>query len=176
MGGQDKGLTPFRDKPMAQRIAERLAPQCDGIMINANRSQSAYKNFGYPVITDHLTGFQGPLAGMLAGLQNLHTEWMITVPCDGPFVADDYVKRMHLAAASNGHDLAVAACGDRLQPVYALINQSLAHSLGLFLSGEERKIDQWFGRHSYSIVDFSDTPEMFENVNTLEQLKILERL
>ena len=174
MGGQDKGLVLFAGKPMAQLIADRLSPQCQSIMINANRSFSAYREFGYPVIADDLTGFQGPLAGMFAGLNKLQTQWMATVPCDGPFLADDYVKRMIQGVKSNGHDLAVAACDGRLQPVYTLINQSLTQGLRLFLNSEERKIDKWFVQQPYSIVDFSDTPEMFENVNTLEQLKELE--
>ncbi|WP_424946194.1 molybdenum cofactor guanylyltransferase MobA [Candidatus Spongiihabitans sp.] len=176
MGGQDKGLILFRGEAMAQRIARALRPQCHHILINANRNISEYEKFGYPVISDQLTDFQGPLAGMLTGLNTISTPWMVTAPCDGPFMASDYVKKMKRAVALNNHAIAVAACASRLQPVYAMIHQSLMTSLGAFLGGNERKIDKWYGQHDYTIVDFSDAAHMFENINTPQQLRALEQL
>ena len=175
MGEQDKGLLRFRGQPMAQQIATLLSVQCSDVLINANRNLADYEEFGFPVIADTFTGFQGPLAGMLAGLQTTSSDWIITTPCDGPWLAVDYVCRMQQAITANKHDLAVAACDGRLQPVYALISNQLTESLKLFLQSDERKIDKWFLQHPHSIVDFSDTPEMFENINTMEQLRQLER-
>ena len=171
MNGQDKGLILFRGEAMAQRIARALLPQCSRILINANRNISEYEKFGYPVISDRPSGFQGPLAGMLTGLNHISTSWMVTAPCDGPFMAIDYVKKMNRAVTLNNHAIAVASCNDRLQPVYAMIHQSRIESLGAFLCSDERKIDKWYGQHDYTLVDFSNTPQMFENINTPEQLR-----
>lgn len=176
MGGQDKGLLLLQGEAMAQRIARALQAQCQHILINANRNIGDYEKMGYPVVSDQATGFQGPLAGMLTGLAHISTAWMVTAPCDGPFMATDYVQKMQQAVAANNHTIAVAACDDRLQPVYAMLHQSLRESLGAFLDSDERKIDKWYGQHDYTLVDFSDTPQMFENINTPEQLRALERL
>jgi molybdopterin-guanine dinucleotide biosynthesis protein A len=175
MAGQDKGLIQFRGIPIAQGIAQQLHSQCENICINANRNMSAYREFGYAVFPDELPDYQGPLAGMLTGLNHVPTPWMITTPCDGPFVAADYVVRMKSAVDANGHNIAVASCNGRLQPVYALLNQSLTGNLETFLNSKERKIDKWYQQHTYSVVDFTDSPEMFENINTPEQLQALER-
>ena len=45
MGGIDKGLQPFRGKPMALWTIERLAPQVDELIVNANRNAEAYARF-----------------------------------------------------------------------------------------------------------------------------------
>ncbi|HEX5538881.1 MAG TPA: NTP transferase domain-containing protein, partial [Methylophilaceae bacterium] len=37
MGGVDKGLMEFLGKPMVAHVIQRLAPQVDEILINANR-------------------------------------------------------------------------------------------------------------------------------------------
>ncbi len=68
MGGVDKGLQWLRGKPMAAWVIERLAPQVDEILINANQNIEAYARFGYRVIPDEIAGFAGPLAGLHRGL------------------------------------------------------------------------------------------------------------
>ena len=47
MGGVDKGLQVFRGKPMVAHVIERLAPQVDEVIINANRNVEAYGGFGH---------------------------------------------------------------------------------------------------------------------------------
>ncbi len=174
MNGQDKGLILFRDKSMVKHIAQALSPQCDYLFINANRNIGDYEKLGYPVIPDHINGFQGPLAGMLSGLHHISTQWLITAPCDGPFMTADYVQKMQQAVAENQTQIAIAACHDRQQPVYALIHRALMESLQTFLDSDQRKIDRWYAQHEHTIVDFSTTPQMFKNINTPEQLQALE--
>lgn len=171
MGGNDKGLTLFKNEPVAVSIAHQLAKQCGTVLINANRNRGEYGKLGYRVIPDTVEGFQGPLAGMYAGLESISSRWMISVPCDGPWIASDYVHRMQAAAERGNYSLAVAKCDGRLQPVHALIERSMLESLRAFLRGKDRKIDRWFVQHEYLEVDFSDYPRMFQNFNTPEQLR-----
>src|SRR3982751_4442728 len=94
MGGVDKGLQPFRGKPMAAHVLERLAPQVDEILINANRNAEAYAQFGHRVIADEVAGFAGPLAGFERGLAHASGALVVTVPCDSPFLPVDLVARL----------------------------------------------------------------------------------
>ena len=48
MGGVDKGLQPLRGKPMVQWALERLAPQVDEILVNANQNLEAYARIRLP--------------------------------------------------------------------------------------------------------------------------------
>jgi molybdopterin-guanine dinucleotide biosynthesis protein A len=44
-----------------------------------------------------------------------------------------------------------------------------------YLNRGERKLQFWFEKHALVKVDFSNTPEIFANINTPEQLQILEK-
>ncbi len=166
MDGRDKGLLFLDGRTFVEHLVSQMTPQVGSILINANRNHDAYRKTGCQVFEDTLVGFQGPLAGMLAGLQVMHTPWLITLPCDGPFVSEHYAQRMLSSAQDNNCLLVVASDGNRLQPVYALIHSSLTNSLKSYLETGGRKIDRWFAVHPYHTVSFADHQDMFININT----------
>lgn len=170
MGGRDKGLQPFRGKPMAAWSIERLAPQVDALLINANQNIETYAAFGYPVLPDRIGGFAGPLAGLHTGLLAAETPLLVTVPCDSPFLPDDLVVR--LLCALNEHDasLAVAKTGEQAHPVFSLVRREVLESLTAFLESGGRKIDAWYAALKTVEVPFEDEGA-FANINTLEELR-----
>ena len=119
MGGRDKGLLPFGDKPLVGHVLDAIAPQVGALLISANRNQADYRRFGYPVLADPLDDFQGPLAGFLAGLEQMQTAYLLTLPCDGPVVVDDLAGRLASGLTAADAEIAVAHDGRRLHPVYA---------------------------------------------------------
>jgi len=175
MGGVDKGLQDFRGKPMAAHAIERLAPQVDEVLINANRNAQAYERFGHRVIADEIEGFAGPLAGFERGLAHAKGELVVTVPCDSPFLPSDLVARLRAALDQANADVAVAKTGDQAHPVFCLLRRSLHGSLREFLAGGERKIDRWYAAHKVVEVSFDDEPDAFRNINTREELSELSR-
>ena len=168
MGGTDKGLIELDGRLLIEILVESLQKQTPNIVINANRNQSSYEAYGYPVISDELEDFQGPLAGFASAIPVVETDYILTLPCDGPFLADDFVERFTNAQNTSGAPICVAHDSERLQPVYALIDTSLQNSLLGFLESGERKIDRWYAQHDFAQVDFSDQRRMFENINTPE--------
>jgi len=169
MGGVDKGLQLLRGKPMAAWALERLAPQVDEIIVNANQNPEAYARFGYRVVPDAIGGFAGPLAGLHAGLTAAGHPLAVTVPCDSPFLPLDLVARLRKALGDN--DLAVAKTGDQPHPVFSLVRRSVLDHLGKFLSSGGRKIDAWYATLKVVEVPFDDEAEAFRNINTREELK-----
>ncbi|ROR32320.1 molybdenum cofactor guanylyltransferase MobA [Inmirania thermothiophila] len=170
MGGRDKGLLELAGRPLAAHILDALRPQCEALLINANRNREAYEALGVPVVGDALAGFQGPLAGFAAALAAATTPLVATVPCDSPLVPPDLVARLRAALEAAGAEIAVAHDGRRLQPVFALLRRELLPSLEAYLAAGDRKIDLWYPRHRTVEVDFSDRPEAFMNANEPEQL------
>lgn len=168
MGGTDKGLLPFGGGLLVGHVLDAIRPQVGGVLISANRHQAEYEQFGVPVLTDPLDDFQGPLAGFLAGLRQMQTEYLLTLPCDGPVVVDDLAGRLAAGLSRSDADIAVAHDGNRLQPVYALLNRRVLPDLELALGEGERKIDRWYARNRWVRVDFHDVPEQFSNINTPE--------
>ncbi len=169
--GVDKGLQPFRGRPMAQHAIERLAPQVATLLINANRNLERYRAFGCPVVSDAVSGFAGPLAGLHAGMRVARTRYVATVPCDSPFLPLDLVARLSAALASTpGARLAVSCTGAQAHPVFALVERALVDDLEAFLASGRRKIDAWYESLGVVEVDFEDEAA-FRNINTPQDLR-----
>ena len=168
MGGVDKGLKELRGKPMVQWALERLAPQVDEIVINANQNLERYRAFGYRVASDEIGGFAGPLAGLHAGLQAVKHPLAVTVPCDSPFLPMDLVSRLRAHLGEN--HLAVAKTGDQPHPVFALVRRECRENLASFLAQGGRKIDAWYASLKVVEVSFDDEADAFRNINTPEEL------
>lgn len=174
MEGQDKGLVLLNNKPMIEYVIEALKPQVGSLLINANRNHDKYSEYGFDIVSDELSGYHGPLAGMASALNKTETPYMLTAPCDSPFIPDDLVQRLITALETKDADISVAHNGERMQPVFCLMKKELLSSMNEFLSQGERKIDKWFNQHSLAIADFSDIPETFDNLNTIEDIKSVE--
>ena len=168
MGGQDKGLLEFDGRLMIEILIEALQYQQLDIVINANRNQSKYEVYGYPVICDDLEGFQGPLAGFASAMAIVKSSYILTLPCDSPQIANHFAERFIDTHNREQAPICVAHDGERLQPVYALLDTGLLDNLKQFLHSGERKIDRWYSQHGYARVDFSAETAMFENMNTPE--------
>ena len=171
--GQDKGLVIYKGKALIQHVIERIQSQVGTIVINANRNQETYASYGYPTISDEMSNFQGPLAGFATAMKTVKTDYIITLPCDGPSLPLDLVQRMLSklnAFEDTSNCIAVAHDGEWLQPVHALIPIALIDSLEAFLANGDRKIDLWYAKHDLVLVDFSDQSDAFFNINKKEQL------
>ena len=175
LGGQDKGLMQLDGRPMIEHILNLVTPQVNAVIINANRNQQVYADSGHPVISDNMTDYQGPLAGFAAALAATDTDYIMTLPCDGPYVPADLASRLSAAIIENDAELAVAHDGQRMQPVYALIPRSLLGSLQGFLDAGDRKIDLWYARHDTALADFSDVIDTFFNINTDDDLRTADK-
>lgn len=177
MGTVDKGLQMFRGAPMALHVLMRLSPQVGYVMINANQNIAPYEGFGVPVWQDEMQGFAGPLAGLQTGMVHCDTDYLVTAPCDSPFLPADLVERLAAGLEEKNADLAVAVtgAGDTRQahPVFCLAKASLLPHLTLYLQEGGRKFDKWYASLNVAEVHF-DEEDAFRNINTREELHQLE--
>lgn len=178
MGGGDKPLAELQGEPMLAGILRRLTPQTEAIAINANGDPGRFAPFGLPIIADSLAGFEGPLAGVLAGLewsQGRGASHLLTVAGDTPFFPADLADRLVDALGVNV--IAVASSNGRRHPVFALWRSNLQADLHTFLTGQSsRKVLDFIDRHPNIDVDFSavelpgGTVDPFFNINTPSDL------
>ncbi|WP_027214229.1 molybdenum cofactor guanylyltransferase MobA [Burkholderia sp. WSM2232] len=184
MGGVDKGLQTLRGEPLAVHVLRRLAPQTGALLISANRHPDVYAALGAPfgakIVADTVPEFPGPLAGLLAGLRAAHSDYLLSAPCDTPWLPADLAARLADALAANGADIATVTAPDAagnlsLHPVCALLRTGLADDLAAFLDAGERKVRAWYARHKTVEVAFTDE-RAFYNINSLQELADLEHL
>ncbi len=170
MGGVDKGLVELDGKPMVAHVLARLSPQVGPLLINANQNADRYATFGHSVVADAVGGFAGPLAGLHAGMSIATTPFVVTVPCDSPFLPADLVARLGEGIVRDDAQLAVAKTLDQPHPVFALARRDVLPHLAAFLEGGGRKIDAWYATLRVVEVAFDDEEAAFRNINTADEL------
>jgi molybdopterin-guanine dinucleotide biosynthesis protein A len=183
MGGGDKAFIRIGEQTILDRVLDRLAPTCAGIVLNANGNPSRFASYELPVVADSVPDFAGPLAGILAGLDwvaahRSDVAWMVSAPGDCPFLPRDLVARLHAARREAGAPLACAKSGDWRHPVVGLWPVALRDDLRRALVEEDmRKIEVWTGRHGIALAEWPTEPvDPFFNVNTPDDAAEATRL
>ena len=173
MGGGDKTRIRIGGHTILSRVLDCLAPQCTGVIINANGDPARFADTRLPVVADSVADFAGPLAGILAGLDwaAAHAPevvWLLSAPGDCPFLPSDLLMRLHEARVAAGMPLACARSGEWRHPVAGLWPVALREDLRRALTGEGlHKIEIWTARHGIAIADWPALPvDPFFNVNT----------
>jgi molybdopterin-guanine dinucleotide biosynthesis protein A len=183
MGGGDKCLRTIAGRRLIDHVVARLAPQVDGLALNANGDPARFADLGLPVLADECPDHAGPLAGVLAGL-----DWaaargaaaIVTAAADTPFFPPDLAVRLAAAAGPTG--LAVAASRDatgRVQrhPTFGLWPVALRGALRAALSAGTRKLMAWIEAHGAGTAVFPAEPlDPFFNVNTPEDAAAAEAM
>lgn len=185
LGGGDKPLRPLAGKPLLAHIVGRLARQAGPLALNANGDPARFETFGLPVVADTVSGFAGPLAGILAGL-----EWafrtgghghVATVAGDTPFFPENLVDG--LGKAADGEKIVLAASGGRVHPVFGLWPLGVRAELVRFLAANQtRRVMTFAETVGYVVADFGMIAvggrevDPFFNVNTAEDLAEAEAI
>jgi molybdopterin-guanine dinucleotide biosynthesis protein A len=183
MGGGDKPMREIGGRTILNRVIDRLTPQCDGLILNANGDPARFKAFGLPVIADDIADFPGPLAGILAALDwtaanRPDAQWILSAAADCPFLPRDLVARLHRARIAENAQLAVAASAGQSHPVIGLWSVDLRDELRHALVVEDiRKVGRWTARYRLATVEWPAAPlDPFFNANTMDDIAEAERL
>jgi molybdenum cofactor guanylyltransferase len=172
MGGADKAFIRIGDKTILERVTTCLAPQCRLLVINANGDLARFAGAGIPVIADTVPDYAGPLAGILTALDWAATnapriEWIVSAPCDCPFLPHDLVEKLHEARVAANTPLACASSA-RTHPVIAIWPVALRGELRRAVRDESlRKVESFLARHGVALASWPAAPvDPFFNVNT----------
>lgn len=174
MGG-DKGLQTLHGKALISWVVEAIRRDSDEILINANNTSAAYQDFGLRVIADQLPDWPGPLAGLHAALLGAQHDYVLTVPCDTPFLPLDLINKLQSAQSLQMTEAAVAVVAGRRQPAIALYHKSVLPKLVTYLAGGGRKVNDWLDCLQLSEVVFDNVAE-FDNINSQEDLALANLL
>jgi len=170
VGEQDKGLIDLHGKKLITYVIESLSVQTNDIVIVANRNLNTYQSLGFPVVSDRIKGFQGPLAGLDAAFSITGSSFLLCTPCDSPFIPDDLMERL-ICAATGNNPIVVAGDGKRLHPVISLVHRSVWSDIEARLSEGRLRLMDWIEATGYDVADFSSCPDVLRNLNTIEQMQ-----
>lgn len=183
MGGGDKGRLMLNGGSLLSHVIDRIQPQVAALTLNANGNPNRFADLSLPVLPDPVAGFPGPLAGILAGMEwaaSQGAERVVTVATDTPFLPEDLVPRL-LLAAEGGAPIVLASSvveGREVRhPTFGLWSVGLRDALRAALERGERKVGLWAEQQGAMLAQFRPGQvDPFFNVNTPEDLARAEAL
>ncbi|WP_339728936.1 molybdenum cofactor guanylyltransferase MobA [uncultured Pseudomonas sp.] len=140
MGGADKGLLDWQGRPLIAWLHELVRPLTDDLLISCNRNAERYAPFADRLVSDDEADFQGPLAGIRAGLRAARQANVLILPCDAP-----QLDRQLLEALLNlaGERAVVVRQGEFLEPLFSVIPRALHADLEQAWQAGERSPQRW---------------------------------
>lgn len=174
--GEDKGLIELSRRPLAAWVAARLASRVAEVLVNANRNLGQYAALGHTVVADYLPENPGPLAGILAAGRTAQHDWLLSVPCDAPFLPLDLADHLHAQALANQVPLVRAADETGVHYAVMLLHRSLLADLESYVVDGGHQVRGWQDAQTVETVYFKTDPYAFLNVNTPDDLRTAERL
>jgi molybdopterin-guanine dinucleotide biosynthesis protein A len=140
MGGQDKGLVTWQGKPMIAWLTEQVRPLTDDLLISCNRNSAQYAAYADRLVADANPHYEGPLAGILAGLRVARHEHVLVLPCDAPRVDRALLDDL-LALA--GNEPVMVRQGAFWEPLFSVLPRALLEDLERAWQSGERSAQRW---------------------------------
>ena len=156
---------------MVQHVLRAMQPFVSEVLISANRNLDAYAALA-PVVTDAPRSSQGPLTGVLRGMETTRCEWLWVCPGDAPLLRSELLSR--LAGHTAGARVVTAHDGTRNQWLHMLVHTSLREALASYLDGGGYSVHRWLHSlpaHTHQTVRCADISASFLNINQAEDLE-----
>jgi molybdenum cofactor guanylyltransferase len=182
--GRDKGSMILNGKPMIIHVLETLTAVGDEIVVvlrNKNQVDD-YKNFfekfglnstKLHIFTDILEN-EGPLAGILTGLEHINSDKAMVVPCDSPFISQYFVNKMFQYSNETNFDAFVPKWPDgKLEPLHSIYKKELKSNILKLLKEDIRDVKSLIIKLNVKYVDavsLDDTGRSFFNINRIDDI------
>lgn len=182
MGGREKALLDIGGQPMLLHVLARMRPQVGRIVINANGDPARFSGYCLPVVPDSIEGYQGPLAGLHAGMawakrETPEARFIASMPIDCPFLPLDLVARLKAALLAGDRGCAIAASQGERHPVAGLWRTELAGALAATLQQNVLALHRFADAQGCAVAEFGPVDiggariDPFFNVNAPADLE-----
>ncbi|MDQ6636853.1 MAG: molybdenum cofactor guanylyltransferase [Candidatus Dormibacteraeota bacterium] len=160
--GRPKALLPWQDSTLLEWLARRLAPGFTRLLISAAHPSQVPASLRAQTVIDPRPG-EGPLAGLVAGLQAAPDQPLLAVACDMPNVTLALLSR--LLHASRGWDAAMPRLAGQPQATCAAYQPAALGPLAAALQQRRLKLSDAVAGLCVNWLD-DEEASLFENLNT----------
>jgi len=173
MGGQDKGLVPFRQAPMVRWTLDRVRAEVGRVLISCNRNPLEYARLGVPLVRDRYRGYSGPLCGIQAALAALEPEvsHLLVLPCDTPLLSRGLIRTLIDAARQRPDAIIYLLSEGQPHYLHAVIPCRYRDSLDLWLESGQKAVGRWYAQHPVATLRVDEQAHRLLNLNSPEQLR-----
>ena len=190
MAGRDKGLISLANKPLVEYAIECLNPLVDDLSISCNRNRELYQGYQLNCVSDNsIAGdadqnghriFQGPMAGLAAGLKQAKHDWLLVMPCDTPLMTTEVMAQLVNCVKMSGPSeemQAIVFSHQGLQPLHGLYHRSMLPVFEKCLAENKNALQRLLRTMpKVSMHEASDSGYCFNNANDPEELATIETL
>jgi len=176
MGRANKVLANLGGRSLLEIAVEKLGPQVDTLVINGDPALC-----GEQALADRAEGFQGPLMGLYTALlseQLSRADYLMMVPCDGPFLPDNLVAELYQQIVQADADIACVRYQGFVQPTFSLWHKRVLPDIEQALLVEKNGgFKPLLQRLNAVYLDWPEQdPSPFFNINTPQDLALAETL
>ena len=183
---------------LLQHVLMRLEPQVDSLVINADpdicgqysqptslpasdpTSHPTSHANSYPIVADRLEGFRGPLMGLYTGLTNHYlssADYLLSVPCDGPFIPPNLASELQRQIRAGNADIACVRYAGQIEPMFSLWHKRTVNAVEQALLDNQGGFKSLFAELQTVYLDWPEQSiNPFFNINTVDDLAEAERL
>jgi molybdopterin-guanine dinucleotide biosynthesis protein A len=142
---EDKSLLMVSGLRLIEKIARDMEPYFREIIISANReTMSRYSFLPYQVVVDKEPG-QGPLRGILSGLQASAYPVNFVIACDIPEINGPFLEKMIKLTLSDQYDIVAPVTAEgKFEPLFAFYHRRLIPAIESLLQQGVRKVIELF--------------------------------
>ncbi len=170
MGGQDKGLVIWRGQPLiayAHRAARSLT---DDLIISCNRNHEHYARYADQLVSDGNQDFDGPLAGIRAGLAAARHSHLLVLPCDVPHIDASLLRALLEVALQSPENPVMVRHGEHWEPLLCVIPKALTAAFEQAWRAGERSPRKIMLQLNARALQCADNDPRLTNFNTPDLL------
>jgi molybdopterin-guanine dinucleotide biosynthesis protein A len=178
--GENKALKRFLDRPLIERVIERLAPIADELLITTNEPD-AFSFLGIPRFADVRPG-RGALGGLYTALASARHANVAVVACDMPFASAALLAAASAILDQEAADVVVAETPEGFEPLHAVYRrETCLPAVESALEAEQWRVIAWFAKvkvrklTAEELSRYDPDHLAFWNLNTPEDFAEAER-
>ncbi|PHD98635.1 molybdenum cofactor guanylyltransferase [Bacillus toyonensis] len=172
--GEPKALASWQGSTFIEHILKVMTRTLQEVVVisHSDIKERVEQFVQVPVIEDipHYKG-NGPLAGIVSGMEYIEADWYAIMPCDAPNVSHEWFTIL-LEKTNNEYDAVVPIINGRKQPLLAAYHNRVKEKIYTLLQEEKRSMGQLLLQCNVKYVageDIQANAEWFINVNTKEE-------
>lgn len=172
--GEPKALVSWKESTFIEHILKVMESTLQEVVVisHSDIKERLEQLVQVSVIEDipHYKG-NGPLAGIVSGMEYMEADWYVIMPCDAPNVSLEWLTIL-LEQTSDEYDAVVPIINGRKQPLLAAYHNRVKEKIYTLLQEEKRRMGQLLSQCNVKYVageDVQANADWFINVNTREE-------
>lgn len=171
--GTEKGLVNYNNKPFIQLVIDAIVPITTNIFLVTDNQE--YTDFNYPLVADIYKN-KGPVGGIFSALDRSETENNLILSCDIPKISTNVIKNYLINNISDQKDVIFLSDDKNIYPLIGIYNKRVKPKLSEAISSNRIKLLSLLNELNCQVIKVNPRDfESLKNINTQDELKILEK-